>query len=278
VGPEGVASETRASELDRFHSVQVVERAAVDTIAAANAAGVRRARAPVVALCEDDEWAERGWVVALLRAHREPYAAVGPAVVNANPASAVSAADFLIGYGPWAEPVARQEVEHLPGHNSSYKRDVLLADDDRLEAGLAAETVLHWDLRRRGLRLLLEPGARVAHLNFSRWAVFLRVQLLAGRVFAAQRAASYSPARRAAFALAAPLIPAVRVVRLAASSPARVFLRALPALLPGLALDGLGQLLGYAAGPGRAPSALAAYEFHRVRHVRPGEAPTEDGS
>jgi len=39
---------------------------------------------------------------------------------NANPDSIVSWADFLIGYGPWAAPIARHEPEYLPGHNSSY--------------------------------------------------------------------------------------------------------------------------------------------------------------
>jgi hypothetical protein len=44
--------------------------------------------------------------------------------------------------------------------------------------------------------------------------------------------------------------------------------RVLLALLVGLGLDGLGQGLGYAAGPGRSAEALASYEFRRVDHVR----------
>jgi GT2 family glycosyltransferase len=272
VAPSGAALEPFRAELAPFHGVQLVELESVPSIAPANAAGVRRARAPVVVLCEDHAWPEAGWAEALLRAHGGPYAAVGPVVRNANPRSAVSAADFLMGYGPWAERSARREVDHLPGHNSSYKRDVLLAYGGRLEAFLEAETVLHWDLRRRGERLLLEPAARLAHLNFSRWGTFLRVQMLAGRVFAARRAAGFGAARRAAFVLLAPLVPAVRLFRLLRGTRVRLLARAFPALLPGLLLDGLGQLLGYLAGAGRAPEALARFEFHRARHVRPGEA------
>ena len=47
------------------------------------------------------------------------------------------------------------EVDYLPGHNSSYKRDVLLGYGDRLESMMESETVLHWDLRAKGHRLYL---------------------------------------------------------------------------------------------------------------------------
>jgi hypothetical protein len=32
---------------------------------------------------------------------------------------------LLIGYGLWLIPSPSREVEFLPGHNSSYKRDVM---------------------------------------------------------------------------------------------------------------------------------------------------------
>ena len=91
----------------------------------------------------------------------------GPGVVNANPGSRVSWADFIIGYGPWAEPIDTGDVPFLPGHNSSYPREVLLDYGDRLESMLEAETVLHLDLGARGHRLLLCAAARRRHVNFS---------------------------------------------------------------------------------------------------------------
>ena len=45
---------------------------------------------------------------------------------NANPKSAISWANLLIEYGPWLDPAPAGKASHLPGHNSSYKRDVLL--------------------------------------------------------------------------------------------------------------------------------------------------------
>jgi len=262
--------------VEGFWGHDVVEIGSFDSIAHANAAGARRARAAVVAFCEDHCFPEREWATALLRAHTGPYAAVGPVVRNANPATAVSWADYLIGYGPWAYPSESREAPFLAGHNSSYKRAVLLGYGDRLEEMLAAETVLHLDLRARGEKLYVCADARSSHVNFSRIRSWLAVQIHNGRVFAAARAHDWSITRRAFYALASPLIPLVRMVRATKSlfalrRPASELVRVLPVLAIGLVLDGVGQLLGYACGPGSSERALAHYEFRRIDHVRPEE-------
>lgn len=259
-----------------FWGHDVVEVGVFDSIARANAAGARRARAAVVAFAEDHCFPEPLWGAALLRAHEGPYAAVGPVVRNANPATAVSWADYLIGYGPWAFPCPSGEAPFLAGHNSSYKRSVLLDYGNRLEDMLASETVLHTDLRARGQRLYVCAEARSAHVNFSRMRSWLAVQVHNGRVFAAARAHDWTLRRRAFYALASPLIPLVRFVRaakslLALGRPSGEIARVLPALALGLVLDGFGQFLGYAFGPGASATALAHYEFRRVDHVQPSE-------
>lgn len=256
---------------DGFWGVRVIETGSLRSVGAANAAGVRSARAPVVALAEDHSFPEPGWADALIRAHREPWAAVGPGVGNANPSSRVSRADFLIAYGRWAEPAAARIENHLPGHNSSYKRDLLLAYGEQLETLLEAETVLHWDLCHRGHQLYLESAARTRHLNFARLGVWLRVQFLSGRMFAATRAGPWSAPRRALFAAATPLIPAVRLWRIlrlvGRRRPAGFAPDLVPVLLLGLVLDGAGQLAGCVAGPGGARERLVRYEHHRVRYA-----------
>ena len=241
-------------EMAEFCRVQVVEVDVVTTVGRANAAGVRAASAPVVALAEDHAFPDPDWAAALIEAHRGPWAAVGPVVHNANPDSAVSRADFRIGYGPWVEPQPAGERDFLPGHNSSYKRELLLAYGDRLEAMLEAETVLHWNLRAQGHKLRLEPTARITHVNFCRWSTWLGMQFHLGRVFAATRAQNWPLWRRAVFVCGSPLIPLVRMWRLWQISPALVI---------GLAVDGLGQLAGYATGMGISAQKLVRYEFHR---------------
>lgn len=271
VAPSRAGLDLSESPLRGIGRVTVVETGTVRSIGRANAEGVRQASADVVALAEDHCFPDPDWAERLVRAHAGPWAAVGPAVRNANPATAVSWADLFIGYGPWLEPVAAGEAEFLPGHNTSYKREAVLAFGDRLDALMEAETLLHWELRRAGHRLYVEPTARVAHTNFSRWRSWIPAQYYNGRAFAGARRAGMSPGRRAVYVLGAPLIPLVRLARLlrAARGPAlrRRALLCMPALAIGLGLDGLGQMVGYALGSGSSLRKLARYEFHRFRHV-----------
>ncbi len=267
-------SELGADEslLAGFGAVSVVESPGGGSPSYCNAAGVRHATAPIIALAEDHCFPDPDWAERLIAAHRGPWAAVGPAVRNANPGSCASWADLLIGYGPWLEPVAGGEVEFLPGHNCSYKRAILLENDALLESWLEAETLWHWELRARGERLLLEPRARVAHTNFSRWSSFLPASFYNGWLFAASRSRRMSPARRGIYVLLGPLIPLVRAARVARAvmrSPALLgrLCLALPAVLVGLACDGFGQMLGYAFGAGNASRQAAAYEWRRDQHV-----------
>src|SRR5262249_25451496 len=111
-------------ELKPFCQSRVVEIGAIESIARAYAAGIRRATAPVVVLSEDHSFPQRGWAEAWIERHGHPWAAVGPAVRNANPNGLISWVDFLLGYGAWLDPLPGGEIDHLPGHNSSYKRDI----------------------------------------------------------------------------------------------------------------------------------------------------------
>jgi hypothetical protein len=238
----------------------------------ASAEGVRAARAPVVVFAEDHCFPEPGWAEALLRAYAGPeVAAVGPVFRNANPGTLVSWCDFAIGYGPWIEPGTAGDQPFLAGHNSSYRRSVLL-ELDWLDDLLEAETVLHLALREQGHRLVLAREARTAHTNFGRIGVWLPVQYHCGRVFAGERARHWGRARRAFYAAASPLIPWVRLRR-AVAHLRRVdqvhpsLLRLVPLLALGLLADGVGQLLGYVAGQGSSSVYLTAFEYRRVDHV-----------
>ena len=256
-----------------FWGHQVVGVGRVVSAGQANAAGVRAARAAVVALAEDHCFPEPEWAEALLERHaRGDVAAVGPVFRNANPATLVSWCDFIIGYGPWMEPGTSGDQPFLPGHNSSYRKAVLLEVGARLEKFLEAETVLHLELRRQGHRLVLEPRARTAHTNFGRLGSWLPVQYHHGRVFAAERARRWTWPKRAFYAAASPLIPGVRFVRAVrhlrrAKRPRPSLARLGPLLALGLAADGLGQLVGYLSGAGAASQQLARCEFQRIDHV-----------
>jgi hypothetical protein len=273
LSPSDARIEVDAQLAALFGSVRVIAIPSVTPTGPARVAAVRAARAPVVAFAEDHCFPAAGWAEALVRAHREAYAAVGPAIRNANPATLVSWADLFIGYGPWLAPAVAREMDFLPGHNSSYKRAVLLEYGDALEDLMEAETVLQWDLRRKGHRLRLEPAAEAAHTNFGRWSSWLPATFFGGRAFAATRASEWSVARRLAFTAASPLIPFVRLARVVGNARRAkhrwpFLLRVLPTVAVGLAVDAAGQTLGYAFGAGTAHERMARFEWHRTNHTR----------
>ncbi len=277
VAPSADRLNLNDSELNGFLQTRVVEVGNVESVASGNAAGVREATAPVVVFAEDHSYPDPGWAEALIRAHRQPWAAVGPVVRNVNPQSAISWADFFIGYGPWSDPSPAGIANHLPGHNSSYKRAILIEYGQELESMLEAETVLHWDLRSRGFQIYLEPEAKISHMNFSLLSSWIVVQFLAGRVFAATRSKNWPPLKRVIYSGGSPLIPVIRFCRAVSEmrKPGRLQdmqffmkLRVLLALIFGLVLDGVGQFTGYAVGAGGpTKEKLSEYEFHRHRHI-----------
>lgn len=286
VAPSATTLNLVQDDLKVFHSYRVVEAGQIRSVGSANALGVRHASAPIVALTEDHSFPQPGWAQALITTHRQPWSAVGPVVRNANPRSKVSRADMLIGYGPWLDPSPGGFVEFLPGHNSSYKREVLLEYGAGLEKMMEEETVLHWDLRAKGHKLYLEPAAKLAHTNFESPAQFVAVHFYGGRAFATNRArdGNWACPRRLLFACGSPLIPLVRLWRIvrSVSRPGRPWTSALlvlPQLLLGLTVDGAGQMLGYLFGSNREITAkLMKLEFHRNREVKlPAAAENERG-
>lgn len=260
------------SELREFYDYRVVEVGHMRSTARARAAGVRAAGAEVVALVEDHAFPAPGWAESIVARHAEGWAAVGPVMSNANPRSATSWANLLTEYAPWLEPVEGGGREHLPGHNGSYKRALLLEYGERLESMLDAESVLHWDLRSRGHKLYLEPRARTFHQNFSAFAPSLTLRFNGGRLFASSRARGWPAWRRALYACASPLIPLLRCARIVGelSKPGRprgLLPRLLPALFALLVFDGAGELAGYALGAGDSMRKLSDMEFHRGRYM-----------
>lgn len=273
VGPDEQTLRAPLEEMEAFGAVRGIGLGPVRSIAHANAAGVRAARGRLVVFTEDHCFPEPDWAAALVAAHEGEYAVVGPVMRNGNPDTLVSWCDFLIGYGPWMEPMEACSPEFLPGHNSCYKRDILLELGGRMEALLESETVLHYELSANGARLRVEPAARARHINYSRLVVWVPVQVLCGRLFGGSRAMGWPWKRKLFYFAASPLIPLVRLWRCAREmhKPGRsraLFWKMLPLLTFGLILDGIGQALGYVAGAGDSMHRLARYEFNRADHVK----------
>jgi len=159
-------------------------------------------------------------------------------------------------------------MRHLPGHNSSYKRDILLSYGRELDDLLEAESVLHRRLRRQGYDLLLQSSTCTTHLNFTTWNQWIRTRYLTGRQFTSTWAKSWRRPRRLLFAVAALGIPVVRLGNIQRqvrrNQSLEFFMRLLPILLPGLLMEYFGCASGFAAGPGDSIQKMKEYEFHRV--------------
>lgn len=278
VHPPAAKSTIPLDTFTAFHSVQIREIPTI-TLASALAEGVRAAHAPIVAFTEDHSFPAPNWAERLIAAHNQPLApgekpiaVVGPAMRCANPHSFVSLADFYIGYGRWAAPIESGWETLLMGHNSSYKRALLLEYDARLEQLLDAETVLQMDLAQRGYQLWLEATTYTEHLNFEELFFWVRFMVFYGRFFAALRSAAWSHGKRALYAFGSPLIPFVRFTRVRrdigrAKFPLGTRLRLYGLVALGLVLDAAGQFLGYATRRGTDVKFQTEFEFHRERHL-----------
>lgn len=272
--PSLEALQLERSELDGFFGYTVVEVGPIERLADAKVATIREARAPVVALAEDHCFPDRCWAEALVAAHQQGWAGVGPVMRNANPATTVSWAGLLLHFGRWLEPARAGSVEQLPWHNGSFKRDLLLGYGDELPRLLAVEVFLQRDLLAKGHRLYLEPSAMTYHVNISRWRPWMQHAFVGGRVFGATRAfrERWSPARRVLQIVGTPLVPVVRLGRALrdmrrSGEQRRLLPNAIGAVAAGLVAHALGEAVGYALGVGDAEHWYMDFEVDRARFV-----------
>jgi len=85
VAPSAVELGLDKSEMQDFLQFRVIEVGPINSTAKARAIGVRHASAPVVALSEDHAYPAPGWAEAIIIAHKDGWATVGPVMANANP-------------------------------------------------------------------------------------------------------------------------------------------------------------------------------------------------
>jgi hypothetical protein len=262
------------AEAEGFWGVSVIVAGGITSAAGARVEAVKRAKAPIVAFSEDHCFPDPDWAAALIAAHREPWAAVGPAMFNANPATMTSWTNLYMGFAQWVDPASAGPVDALPGHNCSYKRQILLDYGPELHRMLESEGFMHRDLRSRGELLYLEPAAKAYHQNISRPWSSASLRYLEGREYAGLRMRSeqWSLLRRAVYLGGGPLIPVAQCRRLWREASRSTRERGLvPRILPSLALGilawTLGEMVGYAGGIGDASRKLSDFEFHRGRHM-----------
>ena len=252
-------------------------RLAGATYAQARLRTVHEAAGRIVGFLEEHTWALPGWAEATLEAHGEPWAGVGAEVHIGNPSVPGSLAVGVMNHHLWLAPAARGTRPHLPGHNSAYKRDVLLRYGDRLAPLLRAELALCAALRRDGHELFLESKARFAHINETGLTSPFRGYFLWNRCYADSRAREFewSLLRRLFYAGCTGLMPVYYLARLLPRlRRERPDLYAIAlADLPRILLAQMGSAAGHTAGLlfglGDAEQRFSDYETSEYRQLEP---------
>ncbi len=263
--------------LARFGKVTLVETGNCRVVARVKAMAVRMASAPYAAFIEEHAFPHPEYAQHLLAALEQGYAAVGPLMINANPKLPASWANFIIEYGPWAGWSEPWSPMHLPGNNGSYRREALLSLGSELEAMLDAESLLHWELGKRGERLRHEVRAQVFHVNITAFRPFWKVHFHYSRMFASARANDWSGLKRLVYTGGSALIPLVRLKRhwpdigRVTPRPARTVKFWAHCAL-GLMSAAAGEATGYLTGAGRSREHIYWLEFHRPRYLAANDA------
>jgi hypothetical protein len=268
VAPSPCRSEIDQEDLSSFHSWKFVPLEKIQSIASGFVAGILRASAPVVGLTEDHAYPDSRWAESFIKAHKQPWAVVCPSMRNGNPVNLISWADYYQAYGQWNELVSSGPIDNVPGHNSSYKKDILLSFGGELNILMQAESVLHRKLKEKGYEFSVEASTCTSHLNFISWSSWIPARYYAGKQFAGTWAHSWPWIRRLAYTLASPGIPILRFLRTQQFVFKRhnllLSLRILLIIFIGFVVEAFGNMLGFLAGVGDASYKIGQYEFHRI--------------
>lgn len=258
-----------------LHQTQDLSRAC--TLAVAETTG------DVVAFNEDHGFPEPNWAEELLAAFESSgnIQAAAPSMLNHNPETAVSRAQFLLFFGRHKQDSsARPRFDHarsLPTHNTAYRRDALteaLREDSFLAEVFLQEKIGN---NRPQSRLVRCTHTSLRHVNMSRLCPAIKHAFWGGRIFGSERAKQmgWGLATRMLRFVAFPLVPLI-VIRRSASllrdkaSPAKTVANFSTALVL-IFVHALGESIGACFGVGRAAEEYADTECDLRRFVRPTE-------
>ncbi len=239
-------------------------------LSAARAAGIRAAAAPYVFMGETHSFPRAGMFEELLRAHESGWGVAVPIFENDNPDGMVSWAGFINGYASWTAGRHASEINYAPLFNCSYQRSFLVGLGADLDRTLKSGENVMAQVRSAGLRVWLEPAARIGHVNMSELWTWLNQRIVAGRVIASVRAARWSLVRRMLFAAGAPLIPVVLLSRhrngiMRTINVARIPARVLLVMGVGMIAQAMGEMAGYLLG--NSSRADRRYDEFEVRQL-----------
>jgi len=248
-----------ASLMTAFPGVIFIDLAGRHTYAQLRAIGAHRAKGRLLAVTEDHCLPDPDWVQSIVAAHNGPAVAIGGVVKKQGPDRSLNWAVYFLDYLRYMPPVEEHETHELTDLNVSYKMSALREIAEVWEREFH-EPEVHAALERNGGRLLLSPSIgvhqrrqlRIGHALWDRYAF--------GRLFGSTRAASLSGAKRLVYAVLAPVLPVLLVVRLVRhilnkKRHRQEFFLALPYIILLASAWAWGECIGYVTG--RSAASLA---------------------
>ena len=191
--------------------------------------------------------------------------------MNANPGTLVSWACFINGYAPWNAGRLAGPLDYAPLFNVSYERAFLLGTGEHLATVLLSGEDMAARIESIGGRMSFEPRAMIAHVNIAESGTWLMQRVVAGRVIASVRSASWSALRRFAYAASFPLIPFVLLHRYRSSIARTIRSNDLPAVLwlilfTSMLFQAFGESLGYLSG--RNEKVERRYDTYEIEQIQ----------
>ncbi|MFH1314201.1 MAG: glycosyltransferase [Candidatus Eisenbacteria bacterium] len=148
--------------------------------------GIGSAAAGLIMFIDSDCIAGKDILERMLDRHRQgEHAAIGGAILNGTPHSAIGWVDYLMSFSPFMPSMDERLVPQIPTCNACYKADVLRQHGFFPSYDfLAEDLILNWRVFRGGARLLFDPSVKVTHINRTSLSYLLRHQWTLGWSFA----------------------------------------------------------------------------------------------
>lgn len=237
-----------------FPWVKLIRRPAGESVPDLRRQGINEAHADYVAIIEEHCVAREDWVATILRLIKEPVAAIGGVVQDANYERLMDWAVYFTEYNSYMPPTTRGKVEDVCAANCVYRRDLLLKYLPEAGSGYW-EAGLNHKLKEAGETFISEPELVVYHTGPFGLSYYLHQRYLFSRAFAGTRREHVSHTFRAAYLLLAPFLIPLLWARTASRVFAKrqhvgKFLQVTPHLIPITATYVFGECVGFIAGKG----------------------------
>lgn len=222
------------------------------------ARGLVLARGEIVALLEDHGLADPNWCARIVGAHKKNYAGIGGAIENGIDRP-LNWAVYFCDFGKYQSPLPAGESLFASDANVSYKRAALESIRD-VWREVFQETAVNWALRSRGEKTALAPEIIVYQRRQGlRMRSALRERFIWGRSYAATRSKLLGGAKRAAYAVLAPILPTILLTRMTLNVVKKgrcigPFIKAFPLTALLTVSWSLGELAGYWTGSSGSPA------------------------